>query len=221
MTEQMWLVAENRSKVYDFLAQLFLNPIPTPGDDYIKKLSKAVDGFSEDYGLEDHKQGVHLLKNFKAAINCSDLQKMQKHLAIDRTKLCRGTPRSNNISPPYEALYLTPEKETEQLLLLVQFYQKAGLTMSDESHERLDYIGIELAFMAELCTREAASIRKGEENKYKEILLLEQKFLNEHLLKWVLDYCAQMINFAQTEFFRGIGHLLRAFLQEERETVAC
>ncbi len=217
MKDQMLTVAQNRSKVYDFLAQLFLNPIPTPGSEYAKKFCAAIDDFPGFSELADYKEGVRLLQNFKAAAIYGDLEVIQKQLAVDRTRLCRGTAKKDEITPPYEALYLKPEKETDQLLLIVQFYRKAGLQVSDQNFERMDYIGVELAFMAELCAREAAALETGQKDDYQALLTLEQEFLNNHLLKWAGDYCGQMIALARTEFFRGFGYLIRAFLQEEKE----
>lgn len=217
MKEQRQAVVENRRRVYDFLAQLFLNPIPTPGSEYVKRFCDAIGDFSDYSELEDYRQGVRLLKNFKAVANCGNSKVIQKQLAIDRTRLCRGTAKKDEITPPYEALYLKPEKEMDQLLLLTQFYKKAGLKVSDDNHDRIDYIGVELAFMAELCTIEGATLEMDQKNEYETILILEQEFLNEHLLKWVMNYCGQMISLAQTEFFRGFGYLIRAFLQEEKE----
>jgi len=53
---------------------------------------------------------VRLLINFKAATHWGDLEVNQSLLAVDRTRLGKGTARKDEIMPQYEALYLMPEK---------------------------------------------------------------------------------------------------------------
>ncbi|KUO63821.1 MAG: hypothetical protein APF84_14455 [Gracilibacter sp. BRH_c7a] len=217
MKEQMLTVVESRRSVYNLLAELFLNPIPTPGSEYAQKFSEALGDLARLPDQGDYGEGLRLLNNFKTVANCGDLENIQKNLAVDRTKLCRGTAKKDAVIPPYEALYLSPEKEVDQLLAIVQFYQKAGLKVSAGHFERMDYIGIEFAFMAELCTKERLALDSEQKEKFESVLALEKEFLNQHLLKWALDYCGQVIVHAETEFFRGFGYLIRAFLYEEKE----
>ncbi len=217
MKEEMLAVAESRRNVYNLLAELFLNAIPTPGHEYAHRFLEAVREPENLPDSGDYGEGVRLLKNYTAVAHCGDLETIQRQLAVDRTKLCRGTSRRDEIKPPYEALYLMPEKEMDQLLAIVQFYQKAGLKASEGNFDRMDYIGIELAFMAELCEKERVALESGHEEEYEAALSLQKEFLHDHLLRWALDYCSQMITHAQTEFFRGFAYLIRAFLYEEQE----
>lgn len=217
MKEQMLSVVENRRNVYNLLAELFLVPIPTPGSEYAQKFFEAFKDLDNLSDEGDYGEGIRLLNNFKAVANCGDLENIQKNLAVDRAKLCRGTAKKETVRPPYEASYISPEKEVDQLLAIVQFYQKAGLKVSPNHFERMDYIGVELAFMAELCGKERIALEAEQQEDYETVLALEKEFLNDHLLQWALDYCTQMIAHAQTEFFRGFAHLLRAFLHEEKE----
>lgn len=216
MKEQMLAVITSRQKVYAFLAELFLIPIPTPGYEYAQRFCEAIDDFT-GFSVEGNDEGLRLLKNFKAVANCGNLESIQRLLAVDRTRLCRGTAKKEEITPPYEALYLMPEKEMDQLLAIVQFYQRAGLKVSATHFERMDYIGVEFAFMAELCQKERHAFADDQRKIYEEVLILEQDFLNQHLLKWAIEYCGQMVSQAQTDFFRGFGYLIRNFLLEEKD----
>jgi TorA maturation chaperone TorD len=146
----------------------------------------------------------------------ADHEEMQKAIAIDRTWLCRGIDQGRKAPPPpYEALYLSPRKETDHLLKVVTFYKKAGLRVSRDARERMDYLGLELAFMAELCVRESGFVKRGNKGGRAKVLALEKEFLAEHLLLWVPEYCRLAIAAAKTDFFKGIAHLLRGFLQED------
>jgi putative dimethyl sulfoxide reductase chaperone len=215
--DDMLAAAAGRQAVYDFLAQLFLNPIPTPGHDYAQKFLRAIDDHAAFSDLEDFRDGMRALESYKATAERGDLDEVQRQLAVDRTRLCRGTAKGGAIAPPYEAPYLMPHKETDQLVAIVQLYRKAGLKITADQRERMDYIGVELAFMAELCGQERAALAAADTPAYDAVLALEREFLQDHLLKWAVDYCGAMIAQAQTDFFRGFGYLMRAFLHEEQE----
>lgn len=214
--DQLVAVAQGRQAVYDFLARLFVTPIPTPGHDYAETFLRAIDDYACYSDLDDFRDGMQSLKKYKRATGC-DLEEVQRHLAVDRTRLCRGIVKDGVVATPYEAPYLMPEKETDQLLAIVQFYRKAGLQVGAGQQERMDFIGVELAFMAELCAKEQAALAAGNMKDYDEVLGWEREFLQDHLLKWAVDYCGGIIDGAQTDFFRGFGYLMRAFLHEERE----
>lgn len=216
----MLAVVQGRHAVYDFLARLFSNPIPTPGHDYAEKFLAAIDDHACFSDLDDFRAGMRALKNFRAMAAGGDLEDVQRQLAVDRTRLVRGTARGahgNTVAPPYEAPYVMPEKETDRLLAIVTFYRKAGLQMSAGQRERMDFIGVELAFMAELCAKERAALSAANMQDYEAVLAWQKEFLQDHLLTWAVDYCGAMIDHAETEFFRGFGFLMRAFLQEEKE----
>jgi TorA maturation chaperone TorD len=213
----MLAAAQGRHAVYDFLAQLFLTPIPTPGHDCARTYLRAIEDYACVSDLEDFRDGMRSLGRFKAVAAGCDLEEVQRQLAVDRTRLCRGIAGEAALMPPYEAPYVMPEKEIDRLLAIVRFYRKAGLQVSEDHPERMDFIGFELAFMAELCAREGAALAADDANEYRAVLGWEKEFLQEHLLRWAVDYCGQMIEHANTDFFRGIGYLMRAFLQEEKE----
>lgn len=215
--ENMLAAVQGRQIVYEFLARLFLHSIPTPGRDYAQTFLQAIDGHACWSDLDDFRNGMRSLKAYKATAADGDLEELQRQPAVDRTRLCRGATGSGAIAPPYEAPYLVPEQEADRLLAIVRFYRKADLTMSDGQRERMDFIGIELAFMAELCAGERAALAAGDADKYKTVLSLEREFLQGHLLAWAVDYCGQMIEHAQTDFFRGFGYLMRAFPEEGAE----
>jgi putative dimethyl sulfoxide reductase chaperone len=213
----MLVVAQGRRAVYDFLARLFLTPIPTPGHDYTDMFLRAFDDYACVSDLDDFHAGMRSLQDFKGRAAGGDLEEVQRQLAVDRTRLCRGIVKDAALMPPYEAPYLMPEKETERLLALVRFYRKTGLAVSAGQAERMDFIGVELAFMGELCAKEHAALAAGNTDEYEAVLAWEKEFLQDHLLPWVVDYCGAMIAHAETDFFRGFGSLMRAFLTEERE----
>lgn len=216
-TDDMLTAVQGRQAVYEFLAQLFLTPIPTPGHDYAATFLRAIDDYACFSELDDFRDGMRSLTTYRLAAAGGDLEEVQRQLAVDRTRLCRGIAKDGVVTTPYEAPYLMPEKETDQLLAIVQFYRKAGLQVGAGQQERMDFIGVELAFMAELCAKEHAALAAGNMQDYEDVLGWQREFLQDHLLQWAVDYCGRIIECAQTDFFRGFGYLMRAFLHEERE----
>jgi TorA maturation chaperone TorD len=219
---------EERQNIYRFLAEVFMVAIAVPGHDFVDRVFGGplvwgkTDGDEPENGAEDEPEdlrtGGRLLQACAGRYARADRGEMQKEIAIDRTWLCRGIDQGRKAPPPpYEALYLSPRKETDHLLKVVAFYQKAGLQVSHDARERMDYLGLELAFMAELCGRENRLAKRGGKKARAGVLALEKEFLEEHLLLWVPEYCRLVIDAAKTDFFRGIACLLRGFLREERE----
>jgi len=72
MKKQMLEVAESRRNVYNLLAELFLIPIPTPGAEYVQKFAQAIDNLPDLPGPGDYGEGVRLLRNFKAVVECGN-----------------------------------------------------------------------------------------------------------------------------------------------------
>lgn len=219
--EQLSLI-DTRRAIYQFLAEVLLSPIAVPGHDFVDKLFAAPLSFDHlvDDTSPDYAEGSRLLKQCADRYAHGNREDLQKEIAVDRTRLFRGAgPTHGAPPPPYEALYLAPQKETDHLLKIVTFYQKAGLKVSERMTERMDYLGIELAFMAELCGREHAMASRKDPANHREVLAQEKEFLENHMLRWVPEYCRQVAELAKTDFFKGIAFLLRGFLNEELEWI--
>jgi putative dimethyl sulfoxide reductase chaperone len=104
--------------------------------------------------------------------------------------------------PPIESFFLTLES-TSSAEEVAQFYSSAGLTIEEEFEFIPDHLYLELIFMSYLI----------ETNKYD----LQKKFLDEHLLNWVLYYCDELVKESKTAFYREIAEITRDFLISEAE----
>ena len=209
-----------RQAVYKFLADVLISPIAVPGHDFVDRIFSSPLSFDAqgDNASSDSVEGGRLLKICADYYVHGDREEMQKEIAIDRTRLFRGAGKVNEAPPPYEAFYLAPQKEPEHMVKVAYFYHKAGLKISASS-DRPDYLGLELAFMAELCDRERRlALRKNPQN-HLEVLALEKEFLEDHLLRWVPTYCQKLAELARTDFFKGFAFLLRGFLNEELDWI--
>jgi TorA maturation chaperone TorD len=104
--------------------------------------------------------------------------------------------------PPIESFFLTLES-TSSAEEVSGFYAGAGLTIEEEFEFIPDHLYLELLFMSYLI----------ETNKYD----LQKKFLEEHLMNWVPDYCDELAKEAKTLFYREIAEITQDFLTSEAE----
>lgn len=109
---------------------------------------------------------------------------------------------------PYESLYnyplgdrpRLPGKAAEEVQL---FYIAAGLIVDEEINIMPDHISAELIFMSYL-------IENGRSD-------LQMRFLDDHLAKWIPEYCDEVSRHAGTTFYKEIANILKEFILSEVE----
>lgn len=79
-----------------------------------------------------------------------------------------------------------------------------------------DHVALELFFMAELCRR-ASFIQEVEDMK--RLQEWQREFFQAHLNSWMAEFVDVLEKKTDTEFYRGIAQLLRAFLEEEKKSL--
>ncbi len=132
--------------------------------------------------------------------------------------------------PPYEAVYRDQRQIGDTMVcgLLVgpstlavkQLYREAGATISEDIKELPDHVGLELACMEFLCEQEARAWEQDDAERAKRTRALQQRLLQEHLLRWVPALCVRIRENAAGPFYRGIAGLTEASLKREAETFA-
>ena len=121
----------------------------------------------------------------------------------------------DEITEDYEALFSSPQGRLQPIESLSSptletvrqnaedFYTGAGLII-DESYAVVpDHLSLELLFMSYLIENEKSD--------------LEKKFLEQHLMTWVPDYCDEVTKQAKTLFYREIADIVKEFLAAEYE----
>jgi len=81
------------------------------------------------------------------------------------------------------------------------FYISAGIVMDEEINLIPDHISAEMPFMSYL-------IKNG-------ISELQKKFLEDHLVKWIPEYCNELQKYAGTVFYKEIANILKEFILSE------
>jgi putative dimethyl sulfoxide reductase chaperone len=143
-------------------------------------------------------------------------------LALERTRLLHGVERHDAPPPPYESLYRSPELGggISVLQAVAEFYREAQVEQSERQVDQIDYLGLELDLMRLLCEEENSCLKRGEADAANGFATLQQRFLQEHLLKWVPQFCELILNYPKAGFYRGVVRFLLGFLEEAALTQA-
>lgn len=128
---------------------------------------------------------------------------------------------SKKMASPYESVYRNAKKLVfqEETLAVRSFYYKYGVMVENFQREPDDHIGFELKFMQILAEKSYDAFKKNQFNKVKKLLLDQKKFLQEHLIKWVYDFVAQVRQNTDSDFFQGAALLLSEYLEYEQENL--
>ena len=145
--------------------------------------------------------GLNILQTFSAnwqAGKLNDLKKDYQQLFIGPARLP---------APPWESVYLSDDRLVfeKQTTAVRQFYARYGLQAANLYKEPDDHFGLEMAFMAHLCTLGLEAIRQGEVATAQTHLNAQRDFLEEHLLLWAPDFLNRVITHAQTDYYRGVA----------------
>lgn len=132
----------------------------------------------------------------------------------DYTRLFVGT--STLPLSPWESVYYSEERLLfqESTMDVRRWYQRFGLEPINLRKEPDDHIGLELAFMAHLAQRGLMALENGDELALNDALDAQRGFARRHLLVWVPLWCAQMIEYARTPYYKGLAQVLRGALDE-------
>ncbi len=130
-------------------------------------------------------------------------------LALTYTQLFLGPGRP--IAWPYESVYIEGQlsgKTTEQV---ARCYTEAGLQVSNENRELPDHIAFELAFMAHLVSREERDHDRAELWRQR-----QRHFLDQHLTKWLPEFCRRIERSDAHPFYRQAAQLARQIVEDHR-----
>ena len=201
--------ARARGKVCGLLATIFR---AEPSEDFIKELKTP--GFSDV--LSD--MGVSLGDEFYK--NSSPL--LTESLAVEYTRLFIGP--GSHISP-HESVFVNVDGSEgglwgEKTVEVKKFIETAGFEYQPDFTGLPDHVGAELEFMQKLAETEARLWSDGEAERADWCLRVQKKFIDEHLSKWVPDFCDEVIKNAELPFYRELAKVTRSFIEFERDAIA-
>lgn len=208
---------------FSFLSRVYLD---APDQEFIRNLVDE-DLFSSwplSQPSRAAAQGLETLRLFCRQWDPSQLPELK----LDYTRLFLGLERT--LAPPYESVYLGREHTLfeRQTLEVREFYRLQDLRLSQDYNLPDDHLGVELHFCSLLLVgcASAEGSRKNSE-AYASMRDL-QRFLEDHLLKWIEAFARDVEERAQTLYYQGAGVLTlgtvrdcAGFLQNLRNPEAC
>jgi len=82
-----------------------------------------------------------------------------------------------------------------------------------------DHVGIELAFMAHLASREAAAWENEDADEAREALTRQDSFLHTHLLAWLPQFCHRVLVGHPHDFYASLARRTETFVSEDAASV--
>jgi TorA maturation chaperone TorD len=112
-------------------------------------------------------------------------------------------------APPWESVYLSIDGLVyeEQTMAVRKFYARYDLQSPKRYKEPDDHFGLEMAFLAHLCTVALASMQVEDATCLESHLGAQRDFLKEHVLLWAPTFLKRVIDHAQTAYYRGAAYL--------------
>jgi TorA maturation chaperone TorD len=169
---------------------------------------------------------LHLANVSKPAANC--VRHMRKKtengqnleaLKIDYAKLFVGPYTS--LAAPYGSVYLDHGRTLmgESTLDVKNKYREEGLDTSKDFKDAPDHITAELEFMYYLIFREIEAFSNSEIETALGFVQKQKYFLESHLLAWVPEFAANIIEKADTLFYQNLATATQTFLLENYQIV--
>lgn len=120
--------------------------------------------------------------------------------------------------PLYETEYSESDERLQQpheLSDLSGFYRTFGLKLGGGIHERVDFIAVECEFAAFLCCKQAYAEEHGDSELAGITVNAEQKFLHDHLGRWVPAFARRIIRQSEDSFFHSLAQFTLAFVTDD------
>jgi len=127
---------------------------------------------------------------------------------------------SNVISldcPPYETLFGNDHIFGQSYVMgdIAGFYNAFGLQLSQDIHERLDHLSVELEFLHFLAYKESYALCHDSQEKLQTVVDAEKKFVKEHVGRWVPLFSGMLKKKADFGFYRMLADLTSALVAFE------
>lgn len=123
-------------------------------------------------------------------------------LLLDYSRLFLGP--FDILAKPYGSVWLEGDKVLmgDSTMAVKELYRAGGFELADDFNEVPDHIAVELEFLYLLI--------------YQDHVDLRQRFLQDHLGRWIEPFTAAMEQGARTDFYRLLAELTRKFVGREQ-----
>lgn len=150
--------------------------------------------------------GLRLLARWRDDAE-ADLHHAADEVAEDLMRLTRGPGRA--VASPYESVHRSEEQLLfgEHTLAVRDWYRRFEISVPNQGKEPDDHIGLELEFLATLLVWSLEALDEGEDEQSGAFVAAAATFAAEHPMTWAPGWFESVIDGAQTDFYRAVGHL--------------
>jgi len=202
--------AQQRSNVYGFLARIYRKELTSDLLAQIKGPQFAA-VFSD--------LGVQLGDKFFSE---PDEELIENH-SIEYTRLFLGP--GKHISPHESIHYERDDGDWGSLwgastVEVKKFVESLGLEYKETDRSIPDHISVEFELMQKLIEKEKQA---WDENGGKDVLhfiKIEKMFMEDHIIKWIPQFCDKVIAETELPFYREIAKLTKNFLEFDKEEIS-
>jgi len=212
--------ALSRSKLYLLLSWSYLYPEDDEFLDYVQSGEFVEDGRAalaslqsslEGLGGEEASESLSAIeKHFENIENWASSEGVNWNIQDLRDEHRRVF--SNVIAldcPPYETLFGNDHVFGQSYTMgdISGFYTAFGLQLSQDIHERLDHLSVELEFLHYLAYKESYALCHDGQEKVQTVIEAEKKFVKEHVGRWVPLFSGMLKKKADYGFYKSIADL--------------
>ena len=140
-------------------------------------------------------------------------------LAIEFTRLFGGISESYGGFPPFESVVREGRWGGDIVLAVTAAYADADIVPPLPVASPVDHLAAELRFLAIACHREGEAWQAGNTQAAMEWVHRERDFLDQHVLRWIPEYCEKAESIAKTAFYRALLALTPRACMLDREDI--
>lgn len=143
-------------------------------------------------------------------------EELLEALAVEHARLFLGP--GKHVSPHESVHHKREDGQWGQLwgastVEVKKFIEATGLNYDGAYRGVPDHISVELEFMELLTQKQAQAESEKDEEGAQRYLEVEKRFLQEHLIRWVPEFCEAVRERADLSFYRELAGLTRRFIE--------
>ncbi len=206
---------EERRFAYDLLRRSFREEPSLP---YLEVMTKEdlIESFPFVKENSSINEGVELIKSYVSQHDVLD-KKIYEQLHWDYTRMFIGP--YTLPAPLWESAYVSEERLLfqEDTLKVRREYFKYNFLPKNYGHEAEDHLGLELDFMFQLNELCITYLGGQDIAALQSVLEDQAAFLSRHLQSFVPRIVLNILNSAETDFYRGLAKILEGFLETDTD----
>ncbi len=201
--------ALQRSNVYGFLARVYRKELTPDMLDHLKNSMFAEVLYDMDVTLGDE------------PFSQPD-EELLEALAVEYTRLFLGPGR--HVSPHESVHHERDDGDWGRLwgastVEVKKFVESLGLTYKESDRSIPDHISVELELMQKIIEKEHQAWSMKNANDALHYLKIEKMFMEDHLSKWIPQFCDKIIHEAGMSFYQRMAEITKNFIALEREDI--